>query len=139
MTLYTNVTDDAPKDEAILSYRQFVEHEQELKRKIPAPFNDLCRCVKSLQLAHARKKSEIDLLYYELTGVKGKDYTKNRTAFNRDQATERYYKLSDQIAQLESEDKYYIICLDLLQQLKDMCREPEQQEAINELYYYNFL
>ena len=58
MTLYTNVTDDAPKDEAILSYRQFVEHEQELKRKIPAPFNDLFRCVKSCSWRTPGKKAK---------------------------------------------------------------------------------
>lgn len=137
MTLYKNVLDDEPNEKE-RTYRQIMERELELKKKIPEPFNDLFKSVKYLQLEHARNKAQLDILYYELTGVKGRDYTKDCTAFNRDHANERYYKISDQIAEYEEADKYIKTALNLLQKLKGMLK-PEQQAAINELYYLSFL
>ena len=136
MTLYVNQIE---QDEARASYEEIRRREKELTAIIPPPLNEMFKCMKTLQLQNARHTAQLNILYYELQGVKGVDYTREKGSFNQDAKTEKYYQISDRIKELEGEQEYITACISTLNKLKSRIRKKEIQDAITEMYYYKFL
>ena len=139
MTEYTNALYEKTGNKWHDAYIEQQRREKELKKLIPEPFCNFFECAKRLQIEHEKNKVQLEILYYELTGVKGVDYSKQKSTFNQEARTAKYYKISDQIEDIEKKDKYIVICLNLLNKLKEVCKTDEQKEAIEELYYYKWL
>jgi len=51
-------------------------------------------------------ESMIRDLYYEMENVKGIDYTKERSTFNKDRYDDVYFRLSEKIDDLERENRF---------------------------------
>ena len=73
---------------------------------------------------HDQSKILINILYYELSNVKGIDYTKEKGgSYSEDARIEKYYAISDRIREAEQEEqilKAYIKSLDrILRMVKD--------------------
>lgn len=84
-------------------------------------------------------RNKINLLYYELEGVKGIDYTKEKhNAYNHDAHIERYYNISDQIAEKEKENDFIKECLKGLEYIKDNIKDKEIKAKVTKCFFNVF-
>lgn len=87
-----------------------------------------------------RLEIELSDLWYELENVKAVDYSKERTSFNQDLATERYYKISDQIQEKEKDIRFMKAILDGMKQFWELIPDPEIRDKIGkEKIDYQFI
>lgn len=78
--------------------------------------------------------SKLELLYYELSGVKGVRYDKLPGSFNKLRADEKKYSLMKEISEVESEITRISLQIDRVDRVLDSIKDIEIRNAIYEIY-----
>lgn len=108
---------------------------EELKKDIPPLYNSLFSNYSSYEMEYIKNRCKLDLLYYELEGVKGVDYTKEKGTYNKDARIEKYYSVSDEIAELEKSNDFIYTCIKGLENIRDSIKDASFKNKITECYF----
>lgn len=124
--------------EQILTKEEFIARRrkaQELKKEIPQLYGDILSLYERYKLLQLKNGCLLDVLYYELENVKAIDYGKEKGTYNKDAAAERYYNVSDQIAEVEKENAFISSCITGLEAMKDAIQDAELKAKATECYF----
>lgn len=116
-------------------FRAMRRRQEKIKDSMPAVYNDILRNYESYRMKYIRNKCKLEVLYYELEGVKAVDPTKERTTYNKDAHIEKHYKISDQIEELEKENAFIDTVLKALESIRDSIVNNELRQRITEGYF----
>ena len=108
---------------------------QELKAEIPEIYSTILETYERYKMAYLKNGCLLDSLYYELENVKGVDYTKEKGTYNHDAHIEKYYSISDQIAEIEKENNFISACLNGLEKIKDSIQDQEIRRKAAECFF----
>ena len=119
----------------IEEFRKRRREAEELKKEIPPLYADILRQYETYKMLQLKNGCLLDMLYYELENVKGIDYTKEKGTYNKDAAAEKYYSISDRIAEVEKENVFISSCIDGLTAIKDSIQDAELKAKATECYF----
>ena len=111
---------------------------EELKKEIPPLYSDLLEQYGHYARLHLKNGCLLDVLYYQLENVKGIDYSKEKGTYNNDARIERYYSISDRIAEVEKENAFIDSCINGLEAIRDSVQDADMKAKITECYFNVF-
>lgn len=110
-----------------------------MTKAIPYYLDQIFSNYAALKKKLENNRNYIELLYYDLSGVKGLDYTKEKRSFNREAQIERYYQISDQIEQIEEQNRIIDEYIKALDQVLTMVKDEKIRETITETRIKDYL
>lgn len=116
-------------------FKEIRQHQKEIKKTMPAMYNDIFNLYESYSLEYARNRNEIEILYYELENVKGVNYAKEKSTYNQDRQIEKYYSISDRIKDLEQANTFIANVLKGLEGIRDSIANKEIRDKATEGYF----
>lgn len=117
--------------------RQHFKQIEKSKQEIPPFYDELLRHYQRYLHTRQGNDAKINLLYYELEGVKGLDYTREKGTYNKDAHIEKYYSISDQISELEKQNRIIDNCLKGLELIRDSIKDSTLKAKVTQCYFYN--
>lgn len=116
-------------------FRQARAKIEKLKQTIPWLYDNLFSNYELYVVEYVKNRHKLNTLYYELEGVKGLDYTKEKATYNKDARIEKYYKISDQIAELEKSNDLIYTCIKGLENIRDGIKDTSFKNNVTECYF----
>ena len=120
-------------------FRQLRRQQEESKKFVPTLYADVFEHYSLYKMLREKNRCKLDILYYELEGVKAVDYTKEKGTYNNDARIEKYYRISDDISQLEKENTIIDNVLSGLEYIRDRVKEPSLRAKIEDGYFKTFI
>lgn len=124
--------------EQILTKEEFIARRrkaQELKKDIPQLYGDILSLYERYKMLQLKNGCLLDVLYYELENVKAVDYSKEKGTYSSDARIEKYYSISDRIAEAEKETTFINSCITGLEAIKDSIQDAELKAKATECYF----
>lgn len=116
-------------------FKQLRRKAEELKKDIPDIYRDILSNYERYAMKDKMLNIRLDILYYELEGVKAVDYSKEKGTYNKDASIEKYYNISDQIAEIEKEKSFITVCLRGLEAMKDAIQDKDIRAKATQCFF----
>ena len=102
--------------------------------RIPYHFERIFENYYKIQRSIVINRKMIENLYQDLSGVKGVDYSREKTSFNKDAHIEHYYQISDYIEMIEQENRIMETYINSLDKILNMITDGDLREAVRGKY-----